>query len=134
MYSVTVRDHIMIAHSLKGEVFGPAQRVHGATFVVDVEFRRQALDKDGIVIDIGLATQWLHELLQPLNYCNLDELPEFQGLNTTTEFLAYTIFERLKVKLQENPAITTGAGGIEALKVTLTETPTAWAAYEGSLE
>ena len=133
MYSVTVREHIMIAHSLKGEVFGPAQRLHGATFVVDVEFRRRALDKDGIVIDIGLATQWLHELLQPLNYCNLDELPEFQGVNTTTEFLAYTIFERLKAKLQENPAIATGADGIESLKVTLIETPTAWATYEESL-
>ena len=134
MYSVTVRDHIMIAHSLIGEVFGPAQRVHGATFVVDVEFRRQSLDSNGIVIDIGLATQWLHDLLQPLNYCNLNELPEFQGVNTTTEYLAYVIFERFKLRLQENPAVTTGSDGIKSMKVTLTETPTAWAAYEGLIE
>src|SRR5262245_36643509 len=95
MFSVTGRDHVMIAHSFKGEVFGPAQRLHGATYVVDVEFKRTTLDADGIVIDIGRAIDVLRQTLSELNYRNLDEVPEFAGRNTTTEFLAHVIFKRL---------------------------------------
>ena len=95
MFSVTVRDHVMIAHSFKGEVFGPAQRLHGATYVVDVEFKRRTLDADGIVIDIGRATDVLRQVLSELNFRNLDDVQEFAGNNTTTEFLAHAIFKRL---------------------------------------
>src|SRR5262249_62331152 len=95
MYSVTVRDHIMIAHSFRGEVFGPAQKLHGATFVVDVEFRSQELDENGIVIDIGRAAEALRMILTGLNYRNLDEDPSFKGRNTTTEVLARAIFDRI---------------------------------------
>src|SRR4030081_3504298 len=95
MYSVCVRDHIMIAHSFRGEVFGPAQRLHGATFVVDVEFRRLDLDPDGIVVDIGRASETLRATLADLNYRNLDDVPAFKGRNTTTEFLAKLIFDAL---------------------------------------
>ena len=95
MFSVTVRDHVMIAHSFKGEVFGPAQRLHGATYVVDVEFKRKTLDNDGIVIDIGRATDVLRQTLAEFNFRNLDEVLEFTGRNTTTEFLAQVIFKRL---------------------------------------
>src|SRR5213078_4917605 len=95
MFSVTVRDHMMIAHSLRGDVFGPAQRLHGATFIVDATFRRAALDADGIVVDIGLATGQLRAVLAELNYRNLDEEPEFAGRNTTTEVLAQVIADRL---------------------------------------
>ena len=95
MYSVCVRDHVMIAHSFRGAVFGPAQRLHGATYVVDVEFRRAALDADGLVVDIGLAATALHAVLGDLNYRNLDELPQFAGRNTTTEFLARAIFDHI---------------------------------------
>ena len=95
MFSVTVRDHMMIAHSFRGEVFGPAQRLHGATFVVDATFRRAELDADGIVVDIGRATEALHALLGELNYRNLDDEPEFAGINTTTEALARVIADRL---------------------------------------
>ena len=133
MYSVTVRDHMLIAHSLTGDVFGPAQQVHGATYIVDVEFRRRQLDRNGIVIDIGVASQLLHEVLQPLNYRNLDELAEFRGVNTTTEFLAYAIFERLKARLRDGLLGADGHRDLEAMKVTLTESPTAWAAFEGPL-
>jgi 6-pyruvoyltetrahydropterin/6-carboxytetrahydropterin synthase len=133
MYSVTVRDHMLIAHSLTGDVFGPAQQVHGATYIVDVEFRRRQLDRNGIVIDIGVASQLLHEVLQPLNYRNLDELAEFRGVNTTTEFLAYAIFERLKARLSDGLLGADGHRDIAAMKVTLTESPTAWAAFEGPL-
>src|SRR5262249_20732558 len=95
MYSVTVRDHMMIAHTFRGEVFGPAQRLHGATYVVDVEFRSPRLDVDGIVVDIGRATDTLRATLGALSYRNLDDDPAFAGRNTTTEFLARTIFDRL---------------------------------------
>src|SRR5690349_17796378 len=95
MYSVTVRGHVMVAHSLKGRVFGPAQRLHGATYVVDVEFRRPDLDADGIVVDIGRATDTLREVLEALSYRNLDDEPAFAGVNTTTEFLARVIFDRI---------------------------------------
>jgi 6-pyruvoyl-tetrahydropterin synthase len=132
MYTVRVRDHIMIAHSFRGEVFGPAQRLHGATFVVDAEFRRGDLDGNGIVVDIGLATTALHDVLAPLNYKNLDEDPTLAGRNTTTEVLARVIFDRLA------EAIRTGHLGadarhITALKITLAESHVASASYEGSL-
>ena len=134
MYSVTVRDHIMIAHSLRGEVFGPAQNLHGATYTVDIAFRRTQLDANGIVIDIGLAIDFLHQVLQPLTYQNLDELPAFQGINTTTEVIARYIFDRMRDHLAASPGLTLGPAGLQAMTVTLTESPNAWAAYEGVLE
>src|SRR5689334_25201815 len=100
MYTICVRDHVMLAHSFKGEVFGPAQKLHGATYVVDVELRRADLDKDGVVVDIGLASQALHSVLSTLNYRNLDEDPAFAGRNTTTEFLAYIVSDRLQEKIR----------------------------------
>ena len=130
MYLVNVRDHFMIAHSFRGEVFGPAQRMHGATYVVDVEFRREQLDEDGIVVDIGLATQVLGETLAALNYRNLDEVETFAGRNTTTEFLAHHLFERLAACLRDG-RLGAAAAGIQALRVTLHESHVAWAAYEG---
>ncbi|OFW28325.1 MAG: hypothetical protein A3H97_00085, partial [Acidobacteria bacterium RIFCSPLOWO2_02_FULL_65_29] len=99
MYSVTVRDHFMIAHSFQGEVFGPAQRMHGATYVVDVEFRRPALDDEGIVVDIGRASDALKSVLGALDYRNLDDEPAFRGKNTTTEFLARVVFDRLVIAI-----------------------------------
>ncbi len=133
MFSVTVRDHIMIAHSLRGEVFGPAQNLHGATYTVDLEFRRAQLDANGIVIDIGLALDYLHEVLQPLKYQNLDDLAQFQGINTTTEVIAQYIFDRMAEHLRASPGVTVGQDGVQAMKVTLIESPNAWAAYEGPL-
>ena len=132
MYSVTVRDHVMIAHSLSGAVFGPAQNLHGATYVVDVEFRRPDLDPDGIVVDIGRAREALTAALEGLAYRNLDELPELAGENTTTEFLARLIFERMAAAVAEG-RLGPHASGLAALKVTLGESPVAWAAYEGPL-
>src|SRR6201989_1174213 len=108
MFSVTVRDHIMVAHSFRGDVFGPAQRLHGATFVVDATFRRTELDADGIVVDIGLATQALHEVMSELNYRNLDDEPQFAGTNTTTEVLARLVADRLR---QPPPPGRLGGGG-----------------------
>jgi 6-pyruvoyltetrahydropterin/6-carboxytetrahydropterin synthase len=138
MFSITVRDHFMIAHSFRGEVFGPAQRLHGATYMVDVELRRAALDPDGIVADIGLATQVLREELARLNFRNLDELPEFAGRNTTTEFLAHALFQRLAVRIAAGElgphAVPGGAsGGLTAMRVSLQESHVAWAAYEAAL-
>ena len=138
MYSVNVRDHFMIAHSFRGAVFGPAQRMHGATYVVDLELRREALDPDGIVVDIGLATQVLHEELARLNFRNLDELPEFTGQNTTTEFLARVLFDRIAERIAAGamgPHATArgGAPGLSAMRVRLNESHVAWAAYEGAL-
>ena len=130
MFSLTVRDHFMIAHSFRGEVFGPAQRLHGATYVVDAEFHRSDLDADGIVVDIGAATGVLHETLAALNYRNLDEEPEFAGRNTTTEFLCRAIFERLAARLRDGD-LGAGAHAIERLRVTLNESHVAWASYEG---
>jgi 6-pyruvoyl-tetrahydropterin synthase len=132
MYSVTVRDHIMIAHSLRGAVFGPAQRLHGATFIVDVEFRRPELDSDGIVVDIGRATTALHDTLQEFNYRNLDEEPAFQGKNSTTEMLAKAIFDRLAAAIRHGD-LGDGARGVTSLRVTLHESHVASAAYEAAL-
>lgn len=132
MFSVTVRDHMMVAHSFQGEVFGPAQKLHGATFIVDLEFRRPELDPDNIVVDIGLAGTALREILSAMNYRNLDEEPAFAGENTTTEFLAKAVFERMAGKIAEG-ALGPHARGLCALKVTLHESHVAWAAYEGAL-
>lgn len=133
MYSVTVRDHMMIAHSFRGEVFGPAQRLHGATYVVDAEFRRPDLDADGIVVDIGRAAEALRRVLADLNYRNLDEVPEFAGRNTTTEFLARVVFDRLAQAIRRGD-LGAGASEIEALRVTLHESHVASAAYEGRID
>ncbi len=132
MYSVCVRDHIMIAHSFRGEVFGPAQRLHGATYVVDVEFRRPALDPDGLVVDIGLASQTLRAVLSDLDYRNLDEEPAFLGQNTTTEFLARVIFDRVVEQIAAG-ALGAAAREITAIRVLLSESHVAWAAYESEL-
>ena len=132
MYSVCVRDHIMIAHSLAGETFGPAQHMHGATYVVDVEFRRPQLDGDGLVVDIGLASQALREVLAPLNYRNLDLLPEFSGRNTTTEFLAKEIFDRMATAVADG-RLGPSAAGLTSLRVTLHESHLAWASFEAEL-
>jgi len=125
VYSVTVRDHIMIAHSLRGEVFGPAQRLHGATYVVDATFRRAQLDPDGIVIDIGRAAGALRAVLGELHYRNLDDEPGFAGTNTTTEALARVIADRLADAL--------GDIALDGLLVTLHESHVAWASYERAL-
>lgn len=132
MYSVTVRDHLMIAHSFKGDVFGPAQRLHGATYVIDVEFRRTALDENDIVVDIGRASDVLREILVDLNYRNLDEAPEFAGRNTTTEFLARVVFDRMAAKISAG-ALGPSARAMHSLRVTLHESHIAWAAYEAAL-
>lgn len=130
MYIVSVRDHFMIAHSFKGEVFGPARRLHGATYVVDVEFRRPELDADGIVVDIGRAGETVRRVLADLNFRNLDEAPEFTGKNTTTEFLARAIFDAMVAAIGRGD-VGPGAGGVESLRVTLHESHVAWAAFEG---
>lgn len=130
MYSVTVRDHMMIAHSFSGEVFGPAQRLHGATYVVDVELRRRELDADGIVVDIGRATDALRTLLAGLNYRNLDELPAFAGRNTTTEVLARAVFDGIVEAIRRGD-LGPGAEAIEQMRVTLHESHVASAAFEG---
>jgi len=130
MYTVTVRDHMMIAHSFKGEVFGPAQRLHGATFVVDVEFRRPELDADSIVVDIGRAGETLKRLLAEFNYRNLDDVPAFAGKNTTTEFLARHVFDGIVTAIGAGE-LGAGAGAVESLKVTLHESHVASASYEG---
>jgi len=132
MFTVCVRDHFMIAHSFRGDVFGPAQRLHGATYVVDVEFARPALDADGIVVDIGRATETLREVLTALNYRNLDEMPEFADENTTTEFLAKTVFDRIHAAIRAGTLGQT-AHGLARIKVTLHESHAAWAAYEADL-
>jgi 6-pyruvoyl-tetrahydropterin synthase len=132
MYSVSVRDYMMIAHSFKGEVFGPAQRLHGATMIVDVEFRRPGLDPDGIVVDIGRATEVLHAVLADMNFRNLDDEPTFTGHNTTTEFLARVVFDRLAAAIRKND-LGAAAQGIESLRVTLHESHVAWAAFEGKV-
>jgi 6-pyruvoyl-tetrahydropterin synthase len=127
MFSVTVRDHMMIAHSLRGEVFGPAQSLHGATYVVDVTFRRATLDSDGIVVDIGRAAELLSAVLGELGYRNLDDEAEFAGMNTSTEALARVVADRLAERLGE------AAQDLDALVVTLHESHVAWASYERQL-
>ena len=129
MYSVTVRDHMMIAHSFRGDVFGPAQRLHGATFVVDASFRRAELDADGIVVDIGRATEELHAVLDEMNYRNLDEEPALAGMNTSTEALARVIADRLAERVHAG-ALGPGARGLAGITVTLHESHVAWASYE----
>ncbi len=133
MYSVTVRDHIMIAHSLRGDVFGPAQKLHGATYVVDVEFRRPDLDEHGIVVDIGLATEVVRAVLANLNYKNLDEDPSLSGTNTTTEVLARVVFDRIVAAMRDN-RLGTGGRAIESIRVTLGESHVAWASFDGRVE
>lgn len=132
MFSITVRDHVMIAHSFRGEVFGPAQRLHGATYVVDATFRRAELDADGIVVDIGLATQELAAVLADLNYRNLDDEPAFAGVNTSTEFLAKVVADRLVEKAHAG-ALGEAARELTGITVTLHESHVAWASYERSL-
>ncbi|MFI1329248.1 6-pyruvoyl trahydropterin synthase family protein [Streptomyces sp. NPDC020845] len=132
MFSITVRDHLMIAHSFRGEVFGPAQRLHGATFLVDATFRRAELDADNIVVDIGLATQQLNAVVGELNYRNLDEDPAFAGINTSTEFLAKVIADRLADRVAAGE-LGEGARGLSGLTVTLHESHIAWASYERDL-
>nr|WP_202890173.1 6-carboxytetrahydropterin synthase [Actinopolymorpha rutila] len=132
VFSITVRDHLMVAHSFAGEVFGPAQRLHGATFVVDATFRRPTLDEDNIVVDIGLATKELGDVLSALNYRNLDDVPDFAGINTSTEFLAKVIADRLAERVGAG-ALGANARGLGGIAVTLRESHVAWASYERSL-
>ena|SRR6185437_14222272 len=132
MYTVCVRDHFMIAHSFRGEVFGPAQQRHGATYVVDVEFRRRELDPDGLVVDIGRASEALHALLAALNYRDLDAEAEFSDRNTTTEFLAQVVFDRMLRSIREGRLGAT-ASKLASLRVTLHESHLAWASFEGEL-
>jgi 6-pyruvoyl-tetrahydropterin synthase len=132
VFSVTVRDHMMIAHSLRGETFGPAQRLHGATYVVDATFRRAALDADGIVVDIGRATAELSTVLAELTYRNLDDEPALASMNTTTEELARVIADRLAERLLAG-AMGESARELDALLVTLHESHIAWASYERPL-
>jgi 6-pyruvoyl-tetrahydropterin synthase len=128
VFSLTVRDSMMIAHSFRGEVFGPAQRLHGATYVVDASFRRPALDDDGLVLDIGLATEQLRAVLGELTYRNLDDDPAFAGRNTTTEVLAQVVADRLADRIHAG-ALGETARGITELDVTLHESHVAWASY-----
>jgi 6-pyruvoyl-tetrahydropterin synthase len=132
MFSVTVRDHMMIAHSFRGEVFGPAQRLHGATYVVDVTFRRPALDEDNIVVDIGRAAEELRAVLSELSYRNLDDEAEFSGMNTSTEALAEVVADRLAERVRAG-ALGDHARDLAGLAVTLHESHVAWATYERSL-
>ena len=132
MFSVTVRDHVMIAHSFHGEVFGPAQRLHGATYVVDATFRRAELDPDDLVVDIGAASQQLAALLGELNYRNLDDEPAFAGRNTSTEMLAKVVADRLAERVHAG-ALGDGARGLAGIAVTLHESHVAWAGYERDL-
>ena len=132
MFSVTIRDHLMIAHSFKGEVFGPAQRLHGATYVVDATFRRATLDADGIVVDIARAAEVLRAVLGELGYRNLDDEAEFAGMNTTTEALARVVADRLADRARAG-ALGDGARELDGLVVTLHESHIAWASYERPL-
>jgi 6-pyruvoyl-tetrahydropterin synthase len=129
MFEVTVSDHIMVAHSLRGEVFGPAQALHGATYVVEASFGRADLDADGIVLDIGRATEALAAVLADLAYRNLDEVESLAGLNTTTEVLCREIADRLCARVHDG-SLDVAANELTRVRVTLRETPTAWASYE----
>lgn len=132
MYTLTVRDNVMIAHSFTGEIFGPAQKLHGATYVVDVSFERPELDEHDLVVDIGLASETLGKVLAPINMQNLDELPQFRGRNTTTEFMARYVFDRMADAVHGGE-LGEGARALTALKVTLSESHSAWASYRGEL-
>jgi 6-pyruvoyl-tetrahydropterin synthase len=132
LFSVTVRDHMMIAHSFRGEVFGPAQRLHGATYVVDATFRRESLDADNIVVDIGRAAEELHDIVAELSYRNLDDEAAFAGINTSTEWLAQLVADRLAERVQAG-ALGEAARGLAGLAVTLHESHIAWASYERAL-
>jgi len=132
MYTVSVRDHFMIAHSFRGEAFGPAQRLHGATYVVDLELRRPVLDANGMVVDIGLAAQVLKATLAGLNYRNLDEEPAFIGHNTTTEYLAHEIFQRVVAAIGRGD-LGAEARGVESVRVTLQESHVASASFTGPI-
>ena len=132
MFSVTVRDHMMIAHSLRGETFGPAQGLHGATYVIDATFRREELDADGIVVDIGRAAEELHAVVSELTYRNLDDEPALAGINTTTEALARLIADRLAERVHAG-ALGDSARKLDGLAVTLHESHIASAAYERAL-
>ncbi|HEY8729501.1 MAG TPA: 6-carboxytetrahydropterin synthase [Acidothermaceae bacterium] len=132
MFSVTVRDHMMVAHSFRGEVFGPAQRLHGATFVVDATFRRPELDDDNIVVDIGRAAAELNAVVGELSYRNLDDEPAFDGMNTSTEALARVIADRLADRIAAG-RLGDGARGLTAIAVTLHESHIAWASFERAL-
>ena len=132
MFSVTVRDHMMIAHSLRGEVFGPAQRLHGATYVVDATFRAQSVDADGIVIDIGRATEQLHDVCGQLSYRNLDDEASLAGTNTTTEVLAKVVADRLAERIADG-ALGESARNVSSVAVTLHESHVASAGYERPL-
>jgi 6-pyruvoyltetrahydropterin/6-carboxytetrahydropterin synthase len=129
MYSVGVREHVMIAHSFRGELFGPAQRLHGATYVVDVELRAERLDENAVVVDIGRATDALKSVLGALHYRNLDEIAELAGKNTTTEFLAKLVADRMVQRIAAGE-LGPGSDGLCGLKVTLHESHVAWACYE----
>lgn len=132
MFGLTVRDHMMIAHSFRGEIFGPAQKLHGATYVVDVTFERDQLDKDDLVVDIGLASEVLREVLSEFNMQNLDELAGLEGRNTTTEFMAKVVFDRMARAIHAGRLGETGKG-IVSLRVTLSESHIAWASYHAGI-
>ena len=132
MFSLTVRDHMMIAHSFRGESFGPAQRLHGATYVIDAVFRREDLDAGGVVVDVGRAAEELHAVVEELNYRNLDDEPEFAGMNTSTEVLARVIADRLAERIHAG-ALGPSARDLDGLAVTLHESHVAWASFERSL-
>jgi len=133
MYSLAVSDHVMIAHSFVGEIFGPAQQLHGATYAVEMELRRAQLDGNGLVCDIGLALDTLKAALAEINYRNLDDLPDFRGRNTTTEFLAGEIFRRVKARVAQGALGPGTASALATMRISLRESPVAWAAFEGPL-
>lgn len=132
MYTLTVRDHFMIAHSFSGEIFGPARNMHGATYIVDASFQRPRLDDDDLIVDIGLASQVLKEILAEFNFKNLDQIEAFQGRNTTTEFMAGIVFDRLADAIEQGRLGATGKG-LTRLRVSLKESHLAWASYEADL-
>jgi 6-pyruvoyl-tetrahydropterin synthase len=133
MFAVEVRDHVMIAHSFRGEMFGPAQALHGATFVIDAAFLAEALDANGVVVDIGRAQEVLRAIVKDINYRNLDDLPEFHGTNTTTEFLTKYVFDRLAAAARTG-GLGRHGGELNAIRVTISESHVARAWYEGSLQ
>jgi 6-pyruvoyl-tetrahydropterin synthase len=132
MFSLTVRDHFMIAHSFRGEIFGPAQQLHGATYVVDACFMRPELDEDDLIVDIGRASEVLGEILSEFNMKNLDDIEEFSGRNTTTEFMARVIFQRIAEAVRAG-RLGPAAEGLTRLKVQLGESHVAWASYEADI-